>query len=186
MNIQSFAMIYAACFNPTAYGDLTGANEWVWRMIRILADLKFMTIFSMLFGAGIVLMTSRAESRGRSVAGVHYRRMAWLIVAGLLHAHLLWYGDVLYWYGMCGLVVYLFRRLRPQWLLFWGLLSIAISCALMLSAGWSMQFWSPEVLEGVRLGWQPTPEMTVEEIATRPDCLRQWPASTTASRRSRR
>ncbi len=166
MNIQLFSMIYAAYLNPTAYGDLTGANEWVWRMTRILADLKFMAIFSMLFGAGIVLMTSRAESRGQSVAGVHYRRMAWLIVFGLLHAHLLWYGDILYWYGMCGLVVYPFRRLRPRWLLVWGLLSIAVSCALILSAGWSMQFWPPEVLEGFRLDWQPTPEMTVEEIAT--------------------
>lgn len=165
MNVQSFSMISAAYFNPTAYGDLTGANEWVWRMTHILVDLKFMAIFSMLFGAGIVLMTSRAESRGQSVAGMHYRRMAWLIVFGLLHAHLLWYGDILYWYGMCGLVVYFFHRLRPCWLLVWGLLSIAVASALMASAGWPMQFWPPEVVEGFTLDWQPTIEATAEEIA---------------------
>ncbi len=95
MNIQSFSMISAAYFNPTAYGDLTGANGWVWRMTHVLVDMKFMAIFSMLFGAGIILMASRAESRGQAVTGVHYRRMAWLIVFGLLHAHLLWYGDIL-------------------------------------------------------------------------------------------
>ena len=165
MNIQLFSMISAVYFNPTTYGDLTGANEWVWRITHILADLKFMAIFSMLFGAGIVLMASRAESRGQSGAGVHYRRMAWLIVFGLLHAHLLWYGDILYWYGMCGLVVYLFRRLRPRWLLVWGLLSIAITSALMLSSGWSMQFWPPEALGEFAQDWQPTLERTAEEVA---------------------
>ncbi len=166
MNIQSFSMISAAYFNPTAYGDLTGANGWVWRMTHVLVDMKFMAIFSMLFGAGIILMASRAESRGQAVTGVHYRRMAWLIVFGLLHAHLLWYGDILYWYGMCGLVVYLFRRLRPQWLLLWGLVSIAIASALMLLAGWSMQYWPPEALEWFTLDWQPTAELTAKEVAT--------------------
>jgi hypothetical protein len=44
-----------------AYGDLTGANYWVWLLSHVLADEKFMTIFSMLFGAGILLMTSHIE-----------------------------------------------------------------------------------------------------------------------------
>ena len=57
MNVQVFAMPDAAYFiNPTAYGDLEGANFYVWLGSRLLADQKFMTIFSMLFGAGIVLM----------------------------------------------------------------------------------------------------------------------------------
>jgi uncharacterized protein len=165
MNIQAFSMISATYFNPSAYGDLAGANEWVWRLTHILVDMKFMAIFSMLFGAGIVLMTERAESRGRSLTGIHYRRMAWLILFGLLHAHLLWYGDILYWYGMCGLVVYLFRRLRPRWLFVWGLSSLAITSALMASAGWSMQYWPPEVMEAFTLDWQPTAEMAAEEVA---------------------
>ena len=89
LNVQSFAMPGAAYFNPTAYDDLEGANLHVWVAGRMLADQKFMTIFSMLFGAGIVLMTGRAEARG-GARQVHYRRMAWLLVIGLLHAHLLW------------------------------------------------------------------------------------------------
>lgn len=69
MNIQAFAMIDAAYMNPTAYGDLSGVNIAVWFLSHVLADQKFMTIFSMLFGAGIVLMTGRAESRqGRPAA----------------------------------------------------------------------------------------------------------------------
>jgi uncharacterized membrane protein YeiB len=56
MNIQAFSMVSAAYMNPTAYGDLQGANYAVWLAGHLLADLKFMSIFSMLFGAGIFLM----------------------------------------------------------------------------------------------------------------------------------
>ncbi len=166
MNIGGFSMPAAAYFDPTAYGDLSGVNGWVWRITHVLADLKFMAIFSMLFGAGIVLMTERSESRGQSPTGLHYRRMAWLIVFGLLHAHLLWYADILYWYGMCGLVVYLFRKVRPQWLIVWGLVSIAVASAMMLGAGFSMPFWPPAAMEQVAMDLKPPPEVIAAEVAT--------------------
>ena len=165
MNIQSFSMIFSAYMNPTAYGDLTGANYWVWLLSHVLTDQKFMTIFSMLFGAGIVLLSSRVEARGQSATGVHYQRMFWLIVFGLLHAYLLWYGDILFLYGICGLVVYLFRKLSPRKLLVLGLLTIAVSSALFLFFGWSMQFWPPEALEELTQDWEPTLERTAEEVA---------------------
>ena len=71
MNIQAFSMISAAYMNPTAYGDFHGANYWVWFLCHLLADEKFMTIFSMLFGAGIFLMTSHIEAAGRKSAALH-------------------------------------------------------------------------------------------------------------------
>ena len=74
-------MPLAAYYNPTALGPLEGANLYVWVMGRMLADQKFMTIFSMLFGASIVLITERAEARG-DVRRVHYRRMGWLLIIG--------------------------------------------------------------------------------------------------------
>src|SRR5438046_172039 len=96
MNIQSFSMVDAAYDNPIAYGDLHGANFIVWLLCHILADQKFVSIFSMLFGAGIVLMWQRIERHGGRPARTHYRRVSWMIVFGLLHAHLLWAGDILY------------------------------------------------------------------------------------------
>src|SRR5712671_5829811 len=93
MNIQSFAMVGAAFDNPTAYGDLNGGNFLVWLFSHLLADQKFLSIFSMLFGAGIVLIWQKAESSGARPARLHYRRVGWMIVFGLLHAYLLWYGD---------------------------------------------------------------------------------------------
>ena len=74
--------------NPSAYGDLTDANLAVWVFGYLLTGEKMYGIFSMLFGAGILLMTSRVEARGQSSAGLHYRRMAWLMLFGLLHGFL--------------------------------------------------------------------------------------------------
>lgn len=149
MNIGSFSMPGAAYFDPTAYGDLSSINGWIWKAIHLLADQKFMAIFSMLFGAGIVLICERCDSKGQSPIGIHYRRMGWLIIFGMLHAHLLWYGDVLYWYGVCGLVLFLFRRLSPNWLILWGILLLAVTSILMLVAGSSLDHWP--TIELIRL-----------------------------------
>ncbi len=165
MNIGSFSMPSATYFDPTAYGELVGLNGWVWRLTHLLFDLKFMAIFSMLFGAGIVLASQRAEARGGSAAGLHYRRVGWLIVFGLLHAHLFWFGDILYWYGMCGLLLYLFRRVSARWLIVWGLLSMAVTSGIMLGAGVSAQFWPPEVIAEINADLKPTDAVKAAEIA---------------------
>ena len=73
MNIQSFSMPSAAYINPTAYGDLTGLNKLVWIFSHILAGQKFMSIFSMLFGAGVVIFSENAISKGKNCALLHYR-----------------------------------------------------------------------------------------------------------------
>lgn len=113
MNIQSFSMISAAYLNPTAYGDLTGLNRVVWTLSHLFADLKFISIFSMLFGAGIVLFARRLEAKGLRAGPVHYRRAIWLLLIGLAHGFLLWYGDILAIYGLVGLIVYLMWRRSP-------------------------------------------------------------------------
>jgi uncharacterized protein len=166
MNIQYFSMISAAYFNPTAYGDLHGANYWVWLLCHVLADEKFMTIFSMLFGAGILLMTSRIEAGGRPSAALHYRRMGWLILFGLAHAYLLWSGDILFSYGMCGLVVYLLRKLRPRTLLVLGVLTIAVASGSLAAYGlWSHNWSSADVRVVTEQLWKPTPQMVDKELA---------------------
>lgn len=166
MNIQSFSMISAAYLNPTAYGDLTGANRWVWILSHVFADQKMYGIFSMLFGAGILLMTGRAEaSRGKS-AGLHYRRMGWLLLFGLLHAHLLWYGDILYPYALCGMFVYLLRRRSPWALLVLAGVFFAIGSAIYLLIGLSMKSWPPEAVTAfTQDSWLPTADQVQRELA---------------------
>jgi uncharacterized protein len=177
MNIQLFAMPEAAYYNPTAYGSLEGANLAVWLGGRLLADQKFMTIFSLLFGAGIVLMTSRAAARGET-RPVHYRRMGWLAVIGLLHAHLLWAGDILFLYAVCGMLVYPFRGLPPGRLLVLGTATVTVAAAVFAGLQASLPYWSEEALAEVTVGaWQPTRAIIDEALATyRGGWLEQLPA----------
>ena len=163
MNIQCFAMIMAAYINPTAYGSLEGVNGWVWYLGHLFVDMKFMTIFSMLFGAGVIVMTSRREAAGRPSAGLHYRRMAWLLVFGLLHAHLLWYGDILYSYAMCGFVLYLFRKASPWLLITLGLVSTSVAFFIGVFFGISMaNGWMP--VEAVADDWKPLADTIQAEV----------------------
>ena len=165
MNVQAFAMPQAAYFNPTAYGDLEGANLHVWLAGRMLADQKFMTIFSMLFGAGIALMAGRAEARGGG-RRTHYRRMAWLAVIGLLHAHLLWAGDVLFLYAVCGMLVYPLRRQPPGRLLALGAASLAVASAWSVGTGLSLPYWPEEERAALAAElWRPTPELIEAQLA---------------------
>lgn len=182
MNIQSFAMIDAAYINPTSYGDLTGINYLVWLLSHILADQKFMTIFSMLFGAGIVLMSERREHSGLKSAGVHYRRMVVLLVFGLLHSYLLWFGDILYTYALCGMIVYPFRRLRPRTLTLIGLCVLTIPTLLAVFAHFSLPSWSPEQLEATQQFWKPDAAAVAEDLVTyRGSWLQQMPSRARSS-----
>ena len=165
MNIQSYAMVGSAYLNPNAYGDLTGANYTVWLLSHVLADMKFMTLFSLLFGAGVILLSSRREAATGKSAGLHYRRMGWLLLFGLLHAYLIWYGDILYTYALCGMVVYLFRRRGPVTLVVVGLVLVGVGSATSLLAHWSMPHWPPESIRAIEQGWNPSPQMMAKEIA---------------------
>ncbi len=114
MNIQNFSMIDAAYSNPTAYGDLHGANFLIWLVGSLFFHGKFLAIFSMLFGAGIVLLNERLVATGRPALRVHLRRNIALLLIGFAHAHLLWSGDILFHYAAAGILLYPFRRMRPQ------------------------------------------------------------------------
>ncbi len=146
----------ATLFNPTAYGDLTGANRWVWYVTHVLFEQKFMTIFSMLFGAGILLMTGRVEAKGLRSAPLHYRRMTVLLGFGLLHAYLVWTGDILVCYAMCGFLVYLFRHREPRSLVKWGVGFVAVASLLSLLFGWSMRYWPAGSIEELEQAASPS------------------------------
>jgi len=182
MNIQSYSMVDAAYMNPTAYGDLTGLNRWVWILSHLLAQLKFVTIFSLLFGAGVLLFTGRAEAKGYSPRGLHYRRTFWLLLIGLLHAYLLWYGDILVTYALCSMVVVLCRKWPPKLLVVIGGLSFAFASFLYLYIWFSLPSMSPQAYEEIKLSWQPSAEMIeYNRAAYRSGWLGQMPVRADAS-----
>ena len=165
INIQSFAMIEAAYLNPLAYGNFEGINRWVWIVSYLFGDMKFMALFSILFGAGVVLFTERLEEKGINPLKIHYRRIMWLLLFGLLHAYLLWYADILVIYSLCAVWVVLFRKKKPGTLLVAGLLFLSVASLLYLMAGLSMPWWSDADKQGLMQDWLPSAEWIQEEIA---------------------
>ena len=110
MNIYAFAMPMAAYSNPLAGGGTGALDMGTWFVTHLLFDQKFMSIFSMMFGAGIVLMSRRADAKEVRFAPIFYRRQFWLMLMGLLHAYFIWLGDILFFYALCGMLVYVLHR----------------------------------------------------------------------------
>jgi uncharacterized protein len=165
MNIQSFSMIYSAYFNPTAYGDFTGINKLVWIISHIVADSKFMTIFSILFGAGTVLFTERLKAKGIKSLNVHYRRAFWLLIIGLLHAYLLWYGDILTAYAVSSLWIVLLRKKKPKTLIIVGLILILVVTLFYLFSAFSIPYMPEESRQGIMETWLPSAKAVTREIS---------------------
>lgn len=166
LNIQSFGLVAAKYMNPTALGEMTGSARIIWWFTHVFGELKFMSLFSMLFGAGIVLMWERAKEKNRKFTGLQYRRMFWLVVFGLLHAHLLWEGDILFLYGICGMIVYWLCGLRARWLIPIGILWFSVSSVLYLLSGLSIPYWSEADLAEMLELWRPSSEYVQNELAT--------------------
>jgi uncharacterized protein len=132
-NVLVFGMYLAAGNDPTVAGGATGLNLASWALFRILIEGKMRALFSMVFGASMILLTSRVEERSgaTSAADIYYRRNLWLLVLGLAHAFLLFWGDILYPYALCALILFPFRKLPAKKLLIIGGLFIAFK------TGWS-------------------------------------------------
>ncbi len=115
MNIPGFAM--PDYFSESFKSDPKSINFWLNAVITVFFEGKMRALFGMVFGAGVLLFVAKKEQTGRPVTGLFYRRMIWLVLFGLIHAHLiLWIGDILYLYGFCGMLVYLFRNVKPAYL----------------------------------------------------------------------
>ena len=165
MNIQSFSMISAAYLNPTAYGDLNGLNKTIWVISHVLADQKFLSIFSMLFGVGIILFSDSVEKKGYRPARFYYRRLFWLFTVGLIHGYIFWHGDILVAYAICGALAFLFRKLSPWVLIALGLIIVLVPTFNYWLFGKSMAMWPPEAIDGIKITWAPGAEDIAKETA---------------------
>src|SRR5258708_20530873 len=128
MNIVSFGLPGQAYDDPTAAGGRTGWNLYIGATNYILFEGKMRAIFSMLFGAGIVIFTSRLEERGAGIrtADLYFRRMLWLLAFGMIHAYFFWVGDILYSYAVTGLLLFVFRKAPPKYLLIAGVIILGL------------------------------------------------------------
>lgn len=127
MNIPTFALPEAAFMNPPLAGGFAGLDYGVWLVNHLFFEFKMMAIFSLLFGAGVALMGERIVATGRRPARTHYQRMGWLLLFGMLHAYLIWFGDILVAYAVIGMLVFPLRRLRARWLMVLGVAVLPVA-----------------------------------------------------------
>ena len=128
MNIVGFGL-YGAYQDPTISGGSTGWNFSVWFINSMLFEGTMRGLFTMLFGAGFILLTTRAEQKGGGieVADIYYRRTLWLLALGLVHAYLmLWFGEILYPYAVFGLLLFPLRKVDPKHLVIAGVVLLSI------------------------------------------------------------
>ena len=165
MNVMVFAMPFAAYSNPTVYPEYEGANRIVYWVVHTIFDLKMMALFSMLFGAGVVIWTRKAQTpeEQRRLRWIWLRRMFWLFVIGMIHAWIIWEGDILVAYAVCGAVaLWWLRRLPPVWLLVVAGAFFAIH--LLLAGFMGLQTWM--LFADVEWAEQARQYMTPEQLAT--------------------
>jgi uncharacterized membrane protein YeiB len=103
-----------------------------------LGEGKFYALFSMLFGLGLTLQMERIEARGGKFVPLYLRRLLVLLGFGLVHAFLIWMGDILILYALLGFLLILFRKAKPRTLLVWMVILIALPLLFNAGAtGWS-------------------------------------------------
>jgi len=106
---------------------LLGADRVVDAAIFLLVQGKFFTLFSLLFGAGFVMILQRAEARGGAGGWLYLRRLLVLLGIGLVHALAIWSGDILVMYALIGLVLLtLFRHTPTSRLPKWALVFYSV------------------------------------------------------------
>jgi uncharacterized protein len=138
MNIPGFGMNWDFWYNILT-GPRSGYDYLTFAGVEIFFEGTMRGLFSMLFGAGMVLfMMNKKEAPGQpSVAMYYYRRLLWLVFFGLINAFvIMWQGDILFYYGLFGMLLFAFRKLAPKWLLVIGLACISFG---MIRSGWN---WS--------------------------------------------
>lgn len=141
MNIVAFAMPELAYISPRAYGGDSAADMTAWTLSFLFIDGKMRGLFSILFGASMLLVIDRAAASGQNPASVHYRRMAWLAVFGLCHFFFIWWGDILFLYATVGCIAFQFREWEARRLIKWAIGLFALGVLLM-----TLQFGSQLVL----------------------------------------
>ncbi len=133
-NLVAFGLPNIAGANPFAIGMTSGADVAAWLLTFLLVDGKMRALFSLMFGASMLLVMESAETRGQDGLAAHRRRMVMLIPIGLAHYALLWDGDILVQLAIAGLIGTRLARLDQLALLKWGLGLIALQWVLAMVA----------------------------------------------------
>lgn len=171
MNIIGMGMLAAAYFNPLVGAEGARAIPLdlnAWFLTELLAEGSMRALFSMLFGAGILLFVTGTRAKS---ASLHYKRTFWLLMFGLFDAFvLLWNGDILMVYAICGAVLFLARNATTTRLFTVASIALLLICAFH----WSIDYGLTEARQAAATTWLDfeagavlSPEQINDELAQR-------------------
>ena len=147
-------------------------NHIVFSLNHVFVNQKMMSLFSLLFGASTFLLLSALKEQEKS-STYYFKRNGLLVLFGLLHSIFIFFGDILFIYGLCAFVLYWFSALRPKWQFILGLV---IYCLPIMQQGLmqlSINNFSINLLQHLNDVWQPSAEM-VKEIVEYRQSLGYW------------
>jgi uncharacterized protein len=132
VNMTYFSEPLGRALDPAPKEGSTGLDRFANLFVTAICEGKFFTLFSTLFGMGLTIQFLRAQQRGEAFTGRGLRRLLFLGSIGLGHALLLWYGDILFLYALCGLVMLFVVKWKAKSLAILGAILLGFSA---LSAG---------------------------------------------------
>lgn len=155
MNIMSFAspmMQYSIEGRENTLFTSTAADEGVIMFINTFVTANFYTMFSFLFGLGFYIFLTRANEKGHHANRLFIRRIILLLLFGLMHGILLWYGDILWTYAVAGIFLLLFYKLSPKTNLITGIVILSAGTVFtLLIAGLGSMMGDIEAASSFRL-----------------------------------
>ncbi|MEW4448706.1 DUF418 domain-containing protein [Qipengyuania sp. JC766] len=136
-NIVAFGQPFGAYLYPGAFLTEHGATSDALYIVQfVLIDGKMRGLFTLLFGAGLLLFMDRAWARGQTI-GLQARRLGFLLLFGMIHYFFVWTGDILTYYALVGFIALAFLRMEPRNLIVLGSIIYAAG-AILLGA---LFFW---------------------------------------------
>jgi len=179
LNISAFGLPKAAYLNPAWYGNITLSDAWTWAVLDLFAQVKFLTLFALLFGAGLQMLLPRGKRWIQS-------RLTLLVLLGFIHGLLLWDGDILLAYGLIGLICWRLIRDAPsvKSLFNTGVLLYLVGIGVLLllgviSGGETSRAWTPDASALLTAVWK---RSVTAWICCRTACW-HWGRSTAGSLR---
>lgn len=146
VNAPYFASVWQAAMLPNAVPHMAvdESTLWSWLVMNVFFEFKCITLFSMLFGISIYLVGGERsdKEKGKQLR----RRLSWMVVFGLIHGALIWFGDILLVYALTGFLVMLARSWRPLTLMIVGTVLALTMSGLLALVMWASQHAPPEAM----------------------------------------
>jgi uncharacterized protein len=130
--INAMSILAVRGSTPAFTIDIPVLERTLQDIILFFIESKFFTLFSLLFGIGFAIQIQSAERQGSAFLPRISRRMAGLLLFGLLHIVLLWDGDILVIYAITGSLLILFRKTAYARIKGWVVALLAIPGVLVL------------------------------------------------------